>query len=218
LTLLSAFTWAKEIDDLSDSLDSYTGNNPTNQSLEKAPGASDIRLRSVTSLSYELPFGHGRTFASNMPKVAEATLGGWQVATIASFQSGAPFTPTYDGNLANVDVGGSRPNVVGNPILSDPTLHDWFNVAAFAVPAAYTYGNAGRHTLRGPGFANWDLSLLKNFHIAERTSLQFRAESFNAFNHSQFNQPNGDITSSTAGQITSARNERNLQLAMKLYF
>jgi hypothetical protein len=218
LTMLSAFTWSHEIDDLSDSLDSYTGNNPTNQAAEKASGASDIRLRSVTSVSYELPFGRGRTFAGNMPAAADTFLGGWQLATIATFQSGAPFSPTYDGNRANVDVGGNRPNVVGSPDLSDPTIHDWFNVAAFAVPSVYTYGNAGRHVLRGPGFANWDLSMLKNFRFTERISLQFRAEAFNAFNHSQFNQPNGDITSSTAGQITSSRYERNLQLAMKLYF
>ena len=218
LTLLSAFTWSHEIDDLSDSLDSYTGNNPTNQAAEKASGASDIRLRSVTSLSYELPFGRGRTFAGNMPVVADTLLGGWQLATIATFQTGAPFSPTYDGNVANVDAGGNRPNAAGNPQLSNPTIHDWFNVGAFAVPAAYTYGNAGRHVLRGPGFANWDISLLKNFHFTERISLQFRAEAFNAFNHPQFNQPNGDITSSTAGQITSSRYERNLQLAMKLYF
>ncbi len=218
LTLLSSFTWSKLIDDLSDSLDAYTGNNPTNQALERAPGASDITYRSVTSLSYELPVGRGRLFGSQLPVPADIILGGWQVATIASFQSGVPFTVTYDGNLANVDVGGNRPNVTGSPDVANQTIQNWFNVSAFAKPAPFTYGDVGRHTLRGPGFANWDLSLLKNFHFTERTYLQFRAEGFNAFNHPQFNQPDGDISSGTAGRITSARNERNLQLALKLYF
>jgi hypothetical protein len=86
------------------------------------------------------------------------------------------------------------------------------------VPAAGQIGNSGRNILIGPGYQNWDLSLLKDFHFTERVYAEFRAEAFNTFNHPHFQNPDSDIQSGTAGQILSAGDPRELQVAMKIYF
>ena len=99
------------------------------------------------------------------------------------------------------------------------TREQCFNIADFRVPDRFTIGNAGRNILRGPGIANVDLSIFKNFAFTERMYLQFRAEAFNAFNHTQFGNPNANIELPTqGGRIFSARDPRIGQLALKLYF
>ncbi|MBV9680032.1 MAG: TonB-dependent receptor, partial [Acidobacteriaceae bacterium] len=195
----------------------FTYQNPFNLALDRGLGAFDVKYRSVHSFSYELPFGKGRRFGSNIPRALELAAGGWQFAGIVTFQSGFPFSPTQSVDPSNTGYD-YRPNVVGNPIPAQQTIQQWFNPLAFAVPIAYTFGNAGRNILRGPGLQNWDLSLLKNFYFTERTYLEFRFEAFNAFNHPHFFNPDSNIQSPTAGKITSASDPRILQLAMKIYF
>ena len=113
---------------------------------------------------------------------------------------------------------GSRPNAIG-PVSYPHTLQQWFNPGAFSTPAPYTYGNAGRDTLFGPGRWNWDMSLFKAFIIHEQTRFEMRAEAFNVFNHPQFNLPNQNIGNPQVGAITSTvGNPRQLQMGLRFQF
>jgi hypothetical protein len=108
---------------------------------------------------------------------------------------------------------------VGNP--NGPhTVQEWFNTAAFAVPALYTWGNAGRDIMRSDGTQNLDFSLFKEFPlpIRENTRVQFRAEAFNIFNHPIFGIPNATLGNPTYGQVSSASTPREIQFALKVYF
>ncbi|MFN7925893.1 MAG: TonB-dependent receptor [Bryobacteraceae bacterium] len=156
----------------------------------------------------------------------------WQLSGIASFVSGAPQAvglTTTDG----ADISGSpneavRPDVVGKADLakSAQTFLRYFNTAAFARPARGTLGNAARFNLRGPGINNWDIGLYKNIAITERYRFQFRWETYNTFNHAQFDSmdltarfdPAGNQVNARFGQLLSARNPRRMQLALKFIF
>ena len=113
---------------------------------------------------------------------------------------------------------GTRPDVVGVAKISNPTLTHWFNTAAFADPAQYTIGNAGRNILIGPGSSNWDIIISKWFHIGERHRIQFRSEFFNAFNHPTFNNPGATLGVPSFGVITSANPGRIIQFGLKYMF
>ncbi len=220
LSLLSAYTWSKLIDNTN--VDSNnTVQDPRNFNLERAVGNFDATHRLVTSFGYELPFGTQKRFGSSLPGAARLLIGGWQVGGILQFQSGFPFTPTM-GAPDPANVGGTyarRPNRVASGEIENWTIDRYFDINAFQVPAAFTIGNSGRNILRGPGIANWDMSLIKNTQIGERYRLQFRWEMFNAFNTPQFLNPN-NITDAggPGGRILSARDPRLMQMALKLYF
>jgi hypothetical protein len=112
-----------------------------------------------------------------------------------------------------------RPNQVcnGNLPASQQTIKRFYDISCFVAPPLYTFGNAGRNIIIGPGYEDWDLGLMKEFHPIERLALQFRAESFNALNHPNFSLPNGNIGSSSAGTITSTvGSQREFQLALRL--
>ena len=112
-----------------------------------------------------------------------------------------------------------RPNVVGNPVLSNPTPQEWFNVNAFAIPPQYTFGNAGRNILRGPNLGTVDLSLRRTFVLRERLRLTAEAQSFNALNRANFNLPSAIADNPvTFGRISSARAPRQIQFALRLTF
>jgi carboxypeptidase family protein/TonB-dependent receptor-like protein len=177
---------------------------------------------------YELPFGKGRQYLTNMHPVANAILGGWQVAGIYNFTSGAPLTFYAPG--ATLGNGfNSRANLSGDPKLSDPTAARWFNPQAFATPANYTFGNSGRGIIDGPGIHAMDTSLTKNFYVTESKYVQFRWEMFNMPNHVNLNNPGGSSTSqttgldqtiglATTGLITSAGSARSMQFGLKFVF
>jgi hypothetical protein len=157
-------------------------------------GLSDFNITNILvgQVVYELPFGSGRQFALHGP--LDEIAGGWRVSTLFQWHGGTPFTPEVLGSAADgIDPGltpslsaGSAlfPNLAGNPHVSNPTIHEWFNPAAFAFPAAGTFGNSGRSILIGPGFSNVNLSIAKMFPLHwERSNLEFRADMYNAFNH-----------------------------------
>ena len=125
-------------------------------------------------------------------------------------------------NVLNVNTGGgSRPDRLRQGTLDSGqrSLQRWFDTTAFTSPPPYTYGNAGRNILFGPGRVNFDLSLFKDFPIHERLKAQFRAEAFNAFNTPQFGLPNASIGSAQAGVISSTiGNPRQMQLALRVQF
>jgi len=173
-------------------------------------------------ISYDLPFGEGRTYP--LHGVFNQIVGGWRITGIVQARSGSPITPIVSENANGGDpaLSGSPncfcgyslfPNRIGSGKLSNPTINQWFDPTAFTDPtnggSTPAFGDSGRSILRGPRFVNFDLSLGKSFRIRESMSLEIRADSYNAFNHPQFNNPDNNILSSTAGQITSAQGANN---------
>lgn len=229
LAALASYTWSKSLDDASNFFTS-TGdaNFPQNSyDLRSERGRSnfDVRHRLSFSYTYDLPFGHGRQYLADNGWVT-TLLSGWQTFGILTFQSGAPFTVALLSEIDNSGTGRSllgfgandRPNVVRNPTPSNPTPERWFDTTAFVFPAPGTFGNAGRNILDGPGYQNFNASLVKRTAITERLNLQLRAEVFNLFNHPNFGFPDNFLGSPSFGRITTARDPRHIQFGAKLVF
>jgi hypothetical protein len=220
------YTFSKLLDnvDARNELAGYPGTdaftNYYNQAGDWGRSGNDIRHRFVFSTVYDLPFGQTRHF--HIPnKAADFLGGGWSVTAITELRSGTALSPVMLTNTTNSFSDGERPNVVGNPSLSNPTIAQWFNTAAFAAPAAYVFGDAGRTFGNGPGSVTLDSSLLKDFRFAERVTAQFRVEALNALNHPVFANPNTQFGSATFGQITSlvsGNQSRILQLGLHMQF
>ena len=186
-----------------------------NPSANYGPSNFDIPQMFKGDFSYQLPFGEGRAFM-NKNSVLNAFLGGWQLSTVFTLESGTPYTVVVGTNNNSGALAGNwYPNVVGNPNLSTPSLAEFFNVAAYAIPAPGTFGDSGRNTLRGPGIEDVDLSLGKNFRIPfrrEGANLQLRFDALNGLNHPNFATPNAGIGSGNAGTVTAITNSYNSNL------
>jgi hypothetical protein len=218
LFFITSFTWSKSINiGCASFWEGCSIQDPYDLNAERAVSPLDIPLVFTFSPGYELPFGKGKPHLNN-GGAAAWVLGGWQVNGIFSAHSGTVYTPNINFDNANVGGGSQRPNVVANPVLPNPTLGEWFNVDAFAVSAPYTYGNAGRDSLRGPGYWNLDFSLFRNFDIWESVRLQLRGEFFNIFNHPNFGNPASTLGNPGFGVITFASAPREAQVALKLSF
>jgi hypothetical protein len=128
----------------------------------------------------------------NNNALLDEVIGGWKISSTIIVQSGQPYTVTMN-NDNSYSLAGSNfswnPNVIGNPKLQHPTVHQWFNEAAFAVPTAGTFGNERRNQYTGPAFNQVNLSLGKTFAIWEQVKLEIHADANNAFNHPVFGQP-----------------------------
>jgi hypothetical protein len=227
LNFLAAWTYSHSIDDTSGTGNTVGMQNPYNFAMFRGNSDFDVRHNVVLSWTYDLPFGKGKHFAANAHGVTQVLVGGWQLNSIDSFQTGTPFTVTMVSSLLNSGSAVQWPNRIGSGHLASPSIAEWFNIADFQSPGAYVYGNSGRNILTGPGTKEFDLSLFKNFVFSESGNrhLQFRAEAFNVLNTPQFNNPNAQIGNAAAGTITSAgapllfqRTSREIQLALKLYF
>ncbi len=180
--------------------------------------AGDDRKHILTASGiYELPFGRGRKYMSSLHPVANGVLGGWEVDGIYSFVSGAPLSFTVQG--APLGNGyGTRANLVGDPKVSNPSVTQWFNPAAFAAPPALTFGNSGGGILDGPGSHSFDVGLFKNFYVRETKYVQFRWEMFNSTNHVNLGNPTTVIGLVNTGLITTAGGARQMQLGLKFIF
>ncbi len=200
--------------------------NPLDWDADRAVSAQDMTQHFVGSAVYALPFGKGKTFGSTWNRFTDALLGGWSVGPILTLDTGMPLNLTVQGDPSNTgqqsNTGNNdRPNVVGDWHLSDPTVQEWFNTAAFVANSKYTFGNAGRNILRGPGLFNLDVAAHKSFRITERISAQLRLESFNVTNTPALGSPNVQVGSPTFGQITSTAtgtSPRDNQLGLKILF
>ncbi|HKX28284.1 MAG TPA: Cna protein B-type domain-containing protein, partial [Blastocatellia bacterium] len=142
-------------------------------------------------------------------------LGGWEISGITTISSGPVSSPGIDTGTNGL---ATRPNLVGDQVEGPRTVAQWFNTSAFAAPAAGFFGNAGRNIIREPGTHKWDMSFFKNNRLNERMNLQFRAEFFNIFNHTNFNAINTTLGSGSFGQVTGARDPRIIQFGLKLGF
>jgi len=189
----------------------------------------DIHHNFVVSGLYELPFGQGKTFLNGSSGFVNGLVGHWSLSGVGTLQSGLPYTLSISGDQANTGLSGQRPNITGTPqTVRRPNC--WFydsrntscptgGTDAFSVPALYTYGNGGTNTMRNDGLVQFDISVLKSFHLTEARSLEFRGAFFNVFNHTTFATPVTNIDTSSAGQITATLNAaRSVEVAAKIYF
>jgi hypothetical protein len=218
------YTWSKSIDDASDVGSTFAeANIPQdvyNVRHEHALSSFDHRHRFVFSYSYALPFQKSGALGH--------LVNGWALTGLGSAQSGAPFNVVLGTDNANIGAGPSqRANVSGDPNTNAPHIaQQWFNTSVFSMPAAFTFGNAGRNIVFGDNEVNVDMSLQKETRINERFRLQFRAEMYNIFNHTNFADSPGRVLSfdqkgkpvGTFGRYTSALNPRLAQFALKLLF
>ena len=197
--------------------------NYYNTAAEKSLNLDDIPQSLVLSYIYQLPVGRGKHFGTNMGKVADAAVGGWQVSGVSTFKSGFPLGIVAQTNNSNSFGGGQFPNLIGNPN-ARPTgvdrVDEWFNTAAFAQPAPFTFGNSPRFlpNTRAPGINSFDLALEKWFQIREHGRLEFRAEFYNAFNHTNLLAPDQVFGDAAFGVITLAAPPRDIQFGLKLSF
>ncbi len=187
-----------------------------NLRAERGNGSADLRHRVVITGLYSIPF-----FSKNR------YLGGWQLSGLSNMYTGTTFTPASSINTLNIGSSTQRPDRIGSGVADNPTVQRWFDIAAFATPAQYRFGNSGRNILFGPGTRQFDAALMKNFILREGKPwrVQFRGEAFNITNTPQLNNPNSNIGSNGAGIISNAgspatfqRTSRQIQVALKLYW
>lgn len=231
-----AYTWSRNFDYTSN-LENSAFNGPGFNNFDVAqnygPSANDAPQRLVANFIYTLPiykYGH------HWRRLTDD----WNISGIATFQSGFPVEVA---NFAYSDLQWSYPDayyappgrgeVTGTPLsinhnprtaLGQGQAGNWFNPAAFAIPALGTVGDANRNPLYGPGLNFWDMAIEKEVHLTESKYIQLRLETFNTFNHAQFAAPNGGLGEGTFGQIlgvqqaTTNGDGRVVQLAGKIYF
>jgi hypothetical protein len=179
----------------------------------------------VTSVLYELPFGKGKPLA-DMGGVVNQILGGWQLGSIITAQSGRPLNMQSGFDISGTyNYGEVRLSATGQaPYAATQSAAQWFNPEGFTLPAPGTFGNMTRNRLTGPSTIGWDFSTIKNFPIREGHDLQFRFEAFNFPNHPNLGDPNivwgsrGTTPGPSFGKITSAGTMRQLQMALKYVF
>ena len=217
LSVLAAYTLGKATDDASGFFTSAGDPNFPQNSLdpgaERSRSSFDVRHRLSVSLSYALPFS-GNVWTDN-----------WELQGIVTLQSGRPFTvalhPDIDvSNTGRSNLGfgnNDRPNVSGDASAQDPSADQWFNTAAFSMPAFGTFGNAGRNILVGPGYQNINFAVVKSLPV-RAVRLQLRAEAFNLLNHANFDLPDAFLGSPTFGRILSAQSPRRIQFGVKAVF
>jgi len=237
LYFLNSFTWSKALGDSEQALESFAGysvanpQNIRNLAAEKAPTSFDVEFMNVTSVVYELPFGRGRKLGAQWHPVLDAILGGWELNTINTANTGNPINVYYSPSTAN-DVTGltqdwrgqafQRPNVSGHGISQNKAalINNYFAGYTFTTPpASNPWGNLGRNAFRAPGLEQWDLGVDKTFRLPrEGMGLQFRSEFFNVLNHTNFGLPNAVSTNAAFGTIRTTYPPRQIQFALKLNF
>jgi hypothetical protein len=184
----------------------------------------DTPLRWSTGFTFELPFGRNKKFLGTS-KALDYAVGGWSINAVSVYQSGFPLQITQSTNNNSVfGYASQRPSASGtSPVTSgslESRLSNYINPAAFTTSARGTFGNIARTLeMRGPGQANWDMSIFKSISITEKFKAQFRAEALNAFNTPMFAAPNTSFGSGSFGRITSQVNfSRMMQLGLRLFF
>ncbi|MGO4514727.1 carboxypeptidase regulatory-like domain-containing protein [Terriglobus sp. 2YAB30_2] len=239
LFLMNAFTWSRTFDQSGGHLEANSGDNSRvdyrNPGASYGPSNYDQPLTNVTSVVYDLPYGHGRHWGSGSGYLANSVLGGWQLTLINTMTSGLPINVTYAmPSGSNLNVSGLvtyRPNRVAGAALrgatltkSNTALNGYINAAAFTVPSDIAgstnpWGTASRNLMRGFAFYQADFGLHKAFPLwSDAANFDFRAEAFNLLNKVNYSTPSSSVNSSGFGSITAAQPARQLQLAAKIIF
>lgn len=213
LLVNTGFTWAKDLTNQQDA--SCFGcasaiQNAYDLAADYGNSSTYPAKSFFAQVVYSLPVGKGQRFLGNASRALDLVAGGWRMAWAVDAHSGFYFTPSFSGfDPSNTNNTSGRPDVVAgvNPYPAQRTINNWLNLAAFKVPGCPDstplcsdpanigrFGNAGVNTLEGPSLADFDLSLMKDFHVAERLTLQFRASATNLFNHPNFGLPDSSIS------------------------
>jgi Carboxypeptidase regulatory-like domain len=225
LQFLTAYTYGHALSDTGTTLSGSPGEgqlNPEITATAYASAAWDIRHNFTNAVTYDIPFGRGLAYGSNMPTAAQVLLGNWHANTVMTFHTGQPFTVTSSG-CDGVEVPECTPIVTGNPYSAPAggrTPSEWFNTSNFSPPASGTYGSGMLQDAFGPPTRNVDFSLFKDFAMTERIKVQFRGEVFNLANTPQYSFPDNNLGDANFGKITSttAGSERHFQFSLRLQF
>jgi len=221
LSLLANYTWSKSLSNAPDfrspMFEASIPQNNHDLAAEKGP-ACDVRNRVAVSAVYDVPtWGKSR-----LTRVLTAD---WRTSAILQVQSGFPLTISVFGDTANAGTAlGENPiraNVTGKQVFGPGTRNatHWFNPAAFAAPPAYTFGNAGRNSVPGPGMETMDVSVVRGFVLTEALRLETRGEFFNALNHTNLGTPNRFVNTAGFGSITEVSTMgREIQVSARLSF
>lgn len=221
------YTWSKMLDD--QDMAGGGGNagvqpyqHAYHPGLNYGPSNYDLTYMFKVSGVYQLPIGVDQRWL-NHQGILNSVLGGWQLSGILVKQSGMPYTVTVgSANETGAQGGSWYPNVVGSPHVSHPTIHEWFNPAAFAIPAPYTFGNSRRNSMRGPGLTGVDMTAGKNFPFTgfgDPMNLMLRVDALNVFNHTVFGNPDASIGTPGVGQISGTQiGPRTMQVGARFSF
>jgi len=226
LTLIGGYRWSKCLgmgEYVWFSSETFTKPNGEDPGYDYSLCSYDVASKVTLSYVYDLPK------ISSLGFVGRNVIGGWQTTGILAWQDGTPFGVTDSVNTAADGISvGNRANIVKSPALSGgrsetDKLKEWFDTTAFIVPNPGTYGNTGRAFMRGPGYVDFDASLIKLIPLAfgparDTQHLEFRGEFFNLFNHPNFSNPGGTVGTASFGTILSAKDPRIMQLALKVVF
>jgi hypothetical protein len=218
LTLRAIYTVSHAVDPTNGNggQDLQTVSNPWAGWQYDAGSSGYDRLNvAVVDFIYDIP-----VFRHTENHLLKTAVGGWQVSGIVTMESGLPLNITLTGNQQTNGVNGNnRPNLTGT-LTTPHTVNEWFSPGAFSAPTIGAWGTLPHNDLRGPGRDNWNLSLFKRFTLWESRGsfLELRLETFNTWNHTQFNAVSTGLGSSNFGQVTSAFDPRVLQLGGKIYF
>lgn len=242
LALTAFYTWAKSMDDKSAAAgigatagtgwQGFMNNHDPNR--DYGPSDFSVKHRFVASYVYQLPIGRGKRLLGGVNKPANALIGGWQLSGVTTFQTGFPYSIAATDTNGLLNTFFQRANQVCNPNTGfTKSINEWFNTSCFVNPASGVYGTTPRNFLTGPGINNWDMGLAKTFAFSERAGLQLRIDTFNTFNHTQYDvspggligfgsgggtNPGTNLGSPTFGKITGAAPGRIVQLSGKITF
>jgi hypothetical protein len=221
LSTIIAYTWSRNIGDIARIQNAY------DRRSMRSPMEFDTPHRLTVTASYDLPFGRGRAFGSNMNRAADLIVGGWTLSTFNTFQSGFPLEfSVARSTIFAAGAGPQFPDVVGDPTIGasgsiSKRLDRYFNTDAFAQPRDFTFGNAASRiaSVRSPGMNNVNVTLTKEFAITERLRVRLRGSSFNFLNHPVFSAPNTQFGTGNFGRIFSQANlGRQTELALRIVF
>jgi len=202
------------------SIGSSDPSNPRDLRSERAPGNDPVHEFDL-SFIYDLPIGRGRAFSTEWAGAWRRLIEGWRSSGIASFRTGELFHPRLPGDFNNDGVRGDRPDRLGPGKVpeSERSIDRWFATEDFVYPAQYGFGNSGRDILVGPGSRNWDISFIKRTQVSRDGDIfELRVHLFNAFNHTNFDNPNTTVGTSSFGKIFGAARSREIEIAVKYLF
>ena len=221
------YTWSKTNDESTHS--NGGGQTMDNYDIERdyGPANWDVPHRFVASYLYDVPF-----LKNSSQPILKYVVAGWQISGVTTVQSGTPVNITFAQDQANIGITGlqrpdligavpelnCQPNSAGATDLARRELINCYDASAFALPAQFTFGNAGRNILRGPKFVSTDLSFMKNIPLQGSMRFQLRVEMYNVFNTVNYSNPNSSFGSAGFGRITGAGSMRQVQLGGKLMF
>jgi len=223
ISIGGTYTFSKSIDNASSIGGGATvvAQDPNNLSAERGLSSFDQRHRFTADYLWELPFGHDKRWLTDS-SVWRDIFGDWQWSGDWTIASGLPFTPRVLNNFADISRGTNgtlRANVTGQPIaLSNPTVAEWFNTAAFAAPPGGQFGDARRNSIEGPGTVMFNMALTKVFPMKEARVMELRAQATNVFNAPQFTSISTVVDSRTYGQVVGTGSMRTVQLSARFRF